>query len=233
MDMKYEKMTSDLYRVSSMSTLGTGMYLISRSYALRCLKKLDSYNSMSNEKSSVTELIVNNSNGCLTVPMLAIKDCIDSDVPVELFRQQLDNFGLLNYKQFNLADLRLEIVHYIVSSDIANITNLLTHVIDGTISAIETCHKQGQHKTGVKLGNFLYNQYLTEKVPITPSKLSSFLDNYYVNAFYYDKNLALEIAKFYVKKIRTDKDFYNVFSLNEKHIRKNFSYLRQDLFNVT
>ena len=59
---------------------------------------------------------------------------------------------------------------------------------------------------------------------------SKFLDEYYLACFYTDKNKALEVAKFYAKRVTTNEKFKNAFEDNETHIRKNFSYLHVCVF---
>ena len=65
---------------------------------------------------------------------------------------------------------------------------------------------------------------------IDQTHCSKFLDEYYLSLFYTDKNKALEVAKFYAKRVTTNKKFKKAFEVNETHIRKNFSYLHVDVF---
>ena len=59
---------------------------------------------------------------------------------------------------------------------------------------------------------------------------SKFFDEYYLAWFYKNKNKAFEIAKFYADRITTNEKFKKAFEENEPHIRKNFSYLSEDVF---
>lgn len=94
---------------------------------------------------------------------------------------------------------------------------------DDIIDKLNECHN-GAYKKGVIIGNKIFEQIINKEIVLIPRQLSRFLDAYYVNAFYHDKNLAIRIGQYYIDKALEDSSFYESYIANKNHIDQNLSY---------
>lgn len=123
---KWTNEANRLFLSPAKSTLGTQMYLIHYTYALGVIDKFDKPHfglgpSQTQNILRTSERIVQNSQGLLSYPLLAIEDCLDSDIrPEDHLRNYHDNnFAQWNY--FNYADpLRDSNQHSTISDSNSN-----------------------------------------------------------------------------------------------------------------
>lgn len=89
------------------------------------------------------------------------------------------------------------------------------------LGQLRECHN-GQQKKGTMIGNYYFHKIIS--ADLTSDQIAAFLDAYYINAYYYDQDIARKIANYYIFKTR-DSDFYTTFLKEQAHIQSNFSHL--------
>jgi hypothetical protein len=77
------------------------------------------------------------------------------------------------------------------------------------------------HSTGYERLKSLYDKCHI----LSASERENFLYQYYLNCFYYDKNLAREIALEYLHQVNIDTNFKNHFLNHETFINNNFKFV--------
>lgn len=195
----------------------TCMYFITRSYALQVLKNHDKPGFGAHQGETVgpmkeitSEFITRRSGGYMAYPLLAIEECYEStlrsDAALQYHVSVFQEWIPSRYSEGQdisyspLSQIRLEHIWRIILSK---------------------CQTLNRNKWAVKHLAPLY-----ENVDILPPKeRENFLSQYYVCAFYHDKNLAINIANKYIKYTKIDPEFNQIFLSNADYIRNNFKYI--------
>jgi GR25 family glycosyltransferase involved in LPS biosynthesis len=210
----------NIYSMGIDNVLGAQMYLISKQYALECLKKYDRPDFGGIYDLKTSELIVRKSNGYLSVTPLSLEDCIDSDIRDESgMGYHIHTFSKWNYNDYNLGDDGQTPLNKYSIKNMNNIDNIITNMMNDK-----------QYTEAIKLGSHALEYINSNTLKLNKKALSDFLDSYFVCAYYAnDKNLALDIAKYYVNKIK-DPEFDEVFQKDKDRIKLNFSFVSNNLF---
>lgn len=205
---KYVKISETLYSMGLNNIWGTQLYWISKRYALACLKLYDKPGFGIDEKLKTSEIILQRSNGCVVIPMLAIEDCIDSDIRDDANSfSHIINFGNENYDYFSLGED--------CSSPISN-KNIKT-----VNKRLINYRNSKQFESAVRLGKAIFDSNDLYDM----EDMENFLQEYYVSTYYIDKNLAKSIKTKYMNLVNTNDLFKNYYEKHKDFIDKNFSYI--------
>ncbi len=201
---------------------GTQMYWISRFYALEVLSRYDrprfGFSLWEGEKTS--ELITMQSGGLLGYPPLAIEDCIDSDIRDENQINQYHNPSFVQwiYSRYCLGS---EGSNYLEETPLSAIAS----------DILKRCQILNDNTRALRDLYPVYRDIRRGRSTYDVSQIEEFLSSFYVSAFYTDRELAVAIARYYIKLTQCWDDFLNIFQQKESYIRTNFDYLEIDLWS--
>lgn len=203
-------------------TYGTQIYWISKKYAYEVISKYDRPEfGLSYHHDKVSEIITIKSGGYISYPVLAIEDCISSDI-------RDDNgmvlhvyiFNQWDYENYSLGD---DGKSPLKRMDQQNIDLCINKLIRGRI-----------------INN--YELVLKETLPLYEKiknglnepleKISIFLNELYISLFYNNnKNKAKEVVDFYMENVKNNTEFRDIFEKNKDKILFNFSFVSDEIRN--
>ena len=235
---KYVKISSNLKQMGLDNIWGTQMYLISKKYALECLFRYDQPNfgidddkdEIDNEEversdedpSRTSEVILRKSLGYLSIPMLAIEECEDSDIRKvnSDFLSHTLAFCKLDYEDYSDGEAeiskRLNMKESILKSTLDyRLIKLIKYRMNNKEKAIKIAEKLLK---GIKEDRLVFSMY----------DYSRIIDEYFINLYYTDKIKAKMIAQEYIKLIEDSKEFKQMlceYPERLEHMNENFEYI--------
>lgn len=106
--------------------------------------------------------------------------------------------------------------------------------MDNILFQLRHCRSTNAHQVTCMICEKFLESYQRGILQISVDQLASLLGEYYFAAYYHDypnQERATQIAKLYIHLTKIDPAFHKIFKQQEAHIRNNFSFLKEKVFD--